>query len=273
MAEEEKTVQAGLRLNHYLSLCGSWSRREADRLIGEGRVFVDGERAQPGLRVQEGSLVLVDGRKAVPVPEADRVIYVLYKPVGYVCTTDRRWGDRLIGDLMPEADRLFPMGRLDKDSEGLLLMTNRGELADQVMRARNRHEKEYVVRVGRKITGQFLEQMEKGVWLEELKVRTRPCRVRQVDGYTFQITLTQGLNRQIRRMCLACGYHVRSLKRLRIMNILLGDLKAGEYRRLTAQETEELETLLKKQQGETRRRKSGAGQGEARSTGKEMRHG
>ena len=276
-----------IRINRYLAMCGVCSRREADELIRAGRVSVDGDRAEPGRQVTGNEDVRVDGRRVHP--EEREVVLAVNKPAGVVCSTDRRWGDVLIGDIVQArgGERLFYMGRLDRDSEGLLLLTNQGKLCDEVMRGRNRHEKEYEVTVDRPVTDAFIRQMEAGVFLPELNVTTRPCRVRLVSGKSasgkngsgknasaenasgknvsgknasgengsgknasgeqdavpapgggcvFRIVLTQGLNRQIRRMCQALGYRVLRLRRIRIMNITLGDLKSGQSRELTDKE-------------------------------------
>ena len=236
-------MEEAVRLNRYISLCGICSRREADRLIEAGRVLVDGAPGLAGMKVSDRQCVAIDGKRIRPVQHS--LIYLLNKPAGYVCTTDDRWGDPLVTDLIPSQVRLFPMGRLDKDSRGLLLMTNRGDLVNKVMKAGNRHEKEYEVTVSRKIDAAFLERMAGGVWLEELQVKTRPCRVWKTDSNKFHIILTQGLNRQIRRMCAACGYQVTDLCRVRIMNLELGELKSGKYRELTMEEALSLEELVK----------------------------
>ena len=245
--EEKQAPETGkemIRLNRYIAMCGVCSRREADTLIAEGRVSVDGEKAAPGARLNGTEDIRVDGR---PIrPSQREIVLAVNKPVGVVCSTDRRWGDALIGDLIRSSERLFYVGRLDRESEGLILMTNQGKLADDLMRSRNGHEKEYVVGVDRPVTGDFISRMEKGVFLEELKVTTRPCRVRKSGENSFHIVLTQGLNRQIRRMCAALGYRVRSLKRIRIMNISLGDLKSGESRELTGRELNELKALCRR---------------------------
>ena len=231
-----------VRLNRYISLCGVCSRREADRLIEDGRVQVDGQPAQAGMQVSDLQCITVDGKRIHPAQQ--ELVYLLNKPAGYVCTTDSRWGDPLVADLIPSQVRLFPMGRLDKDSRGLLLMTNRGDLVNKVMKAGNLHEKEYEVTVSRKITRAFTEQMAGGIWLEELQTATRPCKVWKTGPDQFHIVLTQGLNRQIRRMCNVCGYHVTDLCRVRIMNLELGQLGSGEYRRLTGEEVRALEQLV-----------------------------
>ena len=235
----DKTGDTSRRLNQFIASCGLCSRREADRLIEEGRVLVDGKRAVPGLKVTKENRILVDG-KPLSGDEPPSMLIAVNKPPGYVCTTDRRWGDKLLCDLVKSPVRVFHMGRLDKDSEGLILMTNQGDLLNRIMKAGMYHEKEYLVKVDRKISKDFLKKLSEGVYLQELDVTTRPCTVTMESPYCFRIILTQGLNRQIRRMCSAFGYHVRELKRVRIMNILLGDLPAGKWRMLTADETKEL---------------------------------
>lgn len=233
----------GVRLNKYLSEAGLCSRREADRLIEAGRVLVNGKPAVQGLRVMPGQKVVVDGREALP--EQELILLAVNKPRGVVCTTDRRWGDRTIYDVVDCGKRIFSIGRLDKDSEGLLLMTNYGDILNKIMRAGNYHEKEYLVTVDREITQDFLKKMAAGVYLKELGVTTRPCRIKLAGKCQFRLVLTQGLNRQIRRMCEALHYRVKRLVRVRIMNIELGELKPGEYRAVTRKEYARLQELLR----------------------------
>ena len=261
MAENEMFNQDGqeaMRLNKFLSSAGVCSRREADRLIEEGRVTIDGERAVLGDLVQPGARVKVNGRDVGTVErlaEKKRVLIAVNKPVGVVCTTTDN--DRAVNivELVDYPQRVYPIGRLDKDSEGLLLLTNRGELVNEILKAANYHEKEYLVRVDQPLTEGFVDKMRRGVHLNELQVTTRPCKLEIVDKMSFRITLTQGLNRQIRRMCEALGYHVTGLKRVRIMNIRLGNLKPATWRNVTPEELKTLEELLKqakkteKQQG------------------------
>lgn len=227
-----------MRINKYLSEAGICSRREADRLIQAGRVTIDGVRAEPGMQAEPGSRVLLDG---APVRGREQKVYLkFYKPRGIVCTWDRREPKNL-GDYLNYPVRVTYAGRLDKDSEGLLLLTNDGELIDRIMRARNQHEKEYQVTVDREYPDDFLEKIQKGVYLEELQVRTRPCRAWRTGERTFRIVLTQGLNRQIRRMCQSLGFRVRTLRRIRVLNLTLGELRPGEYRELTGEELRELQ--------------------------------
>lgn len=222
------------RLNKYLAECGVCSRREADRLLEQGRVSVNGKTARVGETVSAGEKVCVNGK---PLAGRERkVVLAFYKPVGVTCTEKDRHAEKMINDLIHYPVRVTYAGRLDKDSEGLLLLTNDGSLIDAMMRAANRHEKEYVVKVDREITDQFLSKMSGGIHLRELDLTTRPCQIEKAGKYTFRIILTQGINRQIRRMCGECGYTVRSLKRIRVMNIELGSLKSGSCRELKEEE-------------------------------------
>ena len=230
-----------MRLNKFLSDAGICSRREADRLIMSGRVTVDGKRAEPGMQVSADSDVRIGNKKIKSGNE--KIVLAVNKPAGIVCTEDMREKRNIIRFLKYPV-RVTYAGRLDKDSEGLLLMTNDGNLIDRMMRARYEHEKEYKVTVDRPLTDKFMEDMRAGVHIvdkeKELDVVTRPCEVEKIGKYTFSIILTQGLNRQIRRMCDALGYKVTKLIRVRIMNIELGGLKTGAVRELTKQELKEL---------------------------------
>lgn len=227
------------RLNKYLAQCGVCSRREADKLIEQGKVTINGVVADMGAKVCEGDVVQV-GKKVLGGKEETKV-YAFYKPVGVTCTEKDKHAKQMISDYVKLPTRVTYAGRLDKDSEGLLLLTNDGELIDAMMRGANRHEKEYVVKVDKEVTPAFLEAMSKGMYLKDLDANTRPCTCEMIGKFTFRIVLTQGLNRQIRRMCAALGYEVKSLKRLRVMNVNLGKLKPGEYRQVQG---EELDTLL-----------------------------
>ncbi len=220
-----------MRLNKYLAETGACSRREADQWIEAGRVTVNGARAMLGTQVAEGDAVLLDGATLRAKPR--KVYIALNKPVGIECTTDRAVPENIV-DFVGHRERVFPIGRLDKDSEGLILLTNDGDVVNVVLRAENEHEKEYVVAVDRPITPEFLRGMAGGVPI--LDTVTNPCKVTQVGRNTFRIVLTQGLNRQIRRMCEHFGYTVRRLQRVRIMHVRLGDLPPGKWRNLTAEE-------------------------------------
>ena len=238
--EEFLQAKESVRLNKYLSEAGVCSRREADRLIESGKVTVDGVTAQMGMRVTAGQIVKV-GKKTVSMQD-EMIVLAVNKPKGIVCTEDQRERDSIVRFLNYPV-RVTYAGRLDKDSRGLLLMTNNGDIINQMMRAANRHEKEYKVTVDKEITEQFIKKMSEGVPI--LDTVTRPCTVKKIGKYTFSIILTQGLNRQIRRMCAAFGYEVKDLVRIRIMNIRLGSLKEGAYRKLTDEELEELYEMLK----------------------------
>ena len=235
-----------IRLNKFLSEAGVCSRREADRLIESGRVFVDGKRAETGMKVSPAQEIKV-GKKVVSKGN-EMVLLAVNKPVGIVCTEEKREKKNIIR-FLNYPTRITYIGRLDKDSEGLLLMTNNGDIINKMMRAGNRHEKEYKVTVDKPITPEFIEKMGAGVPI--LDTVTRPCKICQIGKYKFDIILTQGLNRQIRRMCEYFGYKVTRLERIRVMNITLGNLKPGEYRKVTEKEIEELYELIKDSSNET----------------------
>ena len=230
-----------VRINKFLSEAGVCSRREADRQIEAGNVTIDGKIAQMGDRVSEGQQVCFQG---VPVKkEEEMVLIALHKPAGIVCTAEKREKNNVI-DYLNYPKRIYPVGRLDKDSEGLLLLTNNGDIVNKMMRSGNMHEKEYIVTVNRPVTDSFLHGMANGVPLVELNTTTRKCRVERTGKKQFRIVLTQGLNRQIRRMCEYFGYRVQKLVRVRIMNIKLGDLEPGKYRDVTPQEYKRLLELI-----------------------------
>ncbi|MBQ5932912.1 MAG: 23S rRNA pseudouridine(2604) synthase RluF [Lachnospiraceae bacterium] len=236
-AEAEPTT--GIRINKYMAESGMCSRREADKLVADGKVYIDGVQAVMGSKVQPGQKVTVKGQDIKK--NEDLVLIAFNKPVGIVSTTDKREKDNII-DYINYGKRIFPIGRLDKESEGLILLTNDGDIVNKILRAGNYHEKEYVVTVNKDITPEFLKAMSSGVPI--LDTVTRPCKIEQIDKKVFKIILTQGLNRQIRRMCEALGYRVRSLIRIRIMNIKLNHLKSGTYRNLTPKELEELRQMI-----------------------------
>jgi 23S rRNA pseudouridine2604 synthase len=220
-----------MRLNKFLAETGVCSRREADQWIGAGRITVNGARAVLGTQVNDGDDVRVDGRPLRSRPK--RVYLALNKPIGIECTTDRDVPGNIV-DFVGYPERIFPIGRLDKDSEGLILLTNDGDIVNTILRAENEHEKEYIVAVDRPLTPAFLAGMAAGVPI--LDTVTNPCRVSQVGRNTFRIVLTQGLNRQIRRMCEHFDYTVRRLQRVRIMHVQLGSLPVGQWRELNAAE-------------------------------------
>jgi len=228
-------ADSSVRINKYLSETGVCSRRQADQWVEAGRVAVNGVTAVLGTKVTAGDAVSLDGR-ALNVKPA-RVYLALNKPAGVECTTDRDVPDNIV-DFVGHRERVFPIGRLDKDSEGLILLTNDGDIVNRVLRAEHEHEKEYIVSVDRPLTSEFLSDMARGVPI--LDTVTNPCRVAQVGRNTFRIVLTQGLNRQIRRMCEHFDYTVRRLQRVRIMHIELGTLPLGRWRNLTAAEVQPL---------------------------------
>ncbi len=251
IAEEYYGSKEAVRLNKYISESGFCSRREADRLIKAGKVQVDGKAASCGMKVMQGQRVTV-GKKVIS-PKDEMVALAVNKPEGIVCTEEKRERGSIVRFLNYPV-RITYAGRLDKDSRGLLIMTNNGEMIDRMMRARNFHEKEYKVKVNKIVTKEFLKALSDGVRItdeeKKIDVVTRPCRVEQVGKYTFRIILTQGLNRQIRRMCEALGYRVTELERTRIMNIELGSLKPGEYRKLTDEELDGLYEQMEKSRNE-----------------------
>ena len=241
MQETKRKTEDAVRINKYLSQAGICSRRQADTYVEEGRVEVDGEVAVSGTKVLPGQSVTFDG-KPVKIQE-DLIFLAFHKPRGIVCTASKEEKDNII-DYINYPTRIYPVGRLDKDSQGLILLTNDGEAANQIMKARNYHEKEYLVRVNKPVTDTFLQKMAEGVFLKELNVQTRPCQVEKEGKFVFRIVLTQGLNRQIRRMCRALGFDAQGIKRVRVANITIGKLKPGNYRLLTGEELEELYGLL-----------------------------
>ena len=230
------------RINKYLSEVGYCSRREADRLIEEGKVTINGKITKIGTKAEEGDQVEVEGQKIDKSTKQKNIYLAFNKPVGIVCTTDRRVEPDNIIDFINYPARIFPIGRLDKLSEGLVFLTNDGDIVNKILRARNNHEKEYIVRVNRPIDRDFIQSMSSGVKI--LGTKTKNCLIKQLGSNEFNIVLTQGLNRQIRRMCESLGYKVKSLKRVRIMNIKL-DVPIGKYRELTKEELLELNALLK----------------------------
>lgn len=230
-----------VRLNKFLSDAGFCSRREADRLIEDGKVFIDGQPAALGTRVEPGQEVSVNGKV---LKRDNNIILIAYnKPEGIECTTDADNPDNIVAHInYPK--RIYPIGRLDKNSTGLILLTNTGEIVNGILRSVNMHEKEYVVSVDKDIDEDFIQKMRNGIYLDELEVKTRPCEVCKNSAREFNIILTQGLNRQIRRMCAALGYKVVSLKRIRIMNIELDGLKEDEFREVSKQEFDTLLNLI-----------------------------
>lgn len=235
------------RLNKYLAACGICSRREADRLIEEGRVLVNGEGAENGMQVSDADEILVNGK--LLHGKNEKVVLAYYKPLGVVCTEKDRFADKKITDVVKYPVRVTYAGRLDKDSEGLLLLTNDGDLINSMMRGSEGHEKEYIVKVNKEITEEFLRNMALGVYLPELGIRTKPCKTEKIGKFTFKIILTQGVNRQIRRMAKELGYAVNAIKRVRVVNVSLANLKPGQYRQISGEELRALYNLCGRKDG------------------------
>lgn len=230
------------RINKYLSEVGYCSRREADKLIEAGRVTINGVVPEIGTKITQDDVVAVDGKPVIDNKEA--FVYLAFnKPIGIVCTTDTSVEKDNIIDFINYPKRIFPIGRLDKPSEGLILLTDDGDIVNKILRASNNHEKEYIVTVDKPISQTFIERMSGGIPLADLNRTTKKCKVEKLNTYEFKIILTQGLNRQIRRMCEYLNYEVQTLKRVRIMNIKL-DVPVGEYRELTKEELKELHVLI-----------------------------
>ncbi|MEP4148384.1 MAG: 23S rRNA pseudouridine(2604) synthase RluF [Halioglobus sp.] len=241
--------KGSIRLNKFISESGHCSRREADKLIDSNRVKINGRRPELGSKVEPGDVVTVDGREILAsAPEKSDRVYIVYnKPVGITCTTERSVKGNIV-DAIDHHERIFPIGRLDKPSEGLILLTSDGDIVNKILRAENAHEKEYLVTVNKSIGKGFAEKMSGGIPI--LDTVTKPCKVSVVKRNVFKITLTQGLNRQIRRMCEYLGYDVTQLVRLRIMNVHLGKLKVGQWRNLTEQEMNQLNNAIAGSTGE-----------------------
>jgi 23S rRNA pseudouridine2604 synthase len=232
-------TENSIRINKFISDSGLCSRREADKLILDRRISVNNKIAEIGTKVYSGDIVTLDGKQ---VKATEELIYIVFnKPVGITCTTERKVKGNII-DYINHPQRIFPIGRLDKDSQGLILLTNDGNIVNKILRSGNSHEKEYIVTVDKPITKEFISKMSSGVNI--LNTRTKPCKIVKLNSFTFNIILTQGLNRQIRRMCEFFDYNVNKLKRIRIMNIQLGDLQIGQWRYLTNSEMKELNRLI-----------------------------
>ncbi|MCR5338099.1 MAG: rRNA pseudouridine synthase [Lachnospiraceae bacterium] len=232
-----------IRINLYLAKAGICSRREADRLVEAGRVTVNGGQAVSGMKVGvSGDVVCVDGKPVLL--QEKTVVYAFYKPAGVMCTHADPHADQTIFDLIETPERVSYAGRLDKESEGLLLLTNDGAMSRSMMHGAGGHEKEYLVQVDHPLTQDAVRKMEQGMYLKDLDRTTLPCRISDVQGGSFHIVLTQGLNRQIRRMCLSCGYQVKKLVRLRVMNVTVEGLGPGKIRKLTETEVETLKGML-----------------------------
>ncbi|MFI3237623.1 MAG: pseudouridine synthase [Lachnospiraceae bacterium] len=240
----------GMRLNKFMAQSGLCSRREADKYIEAGQVYINGQIASVGQTVRDSDKVTIGAKQ---LKKRDRIVVLAwYKPTGITCTEKDPHAKRKIADVFKYPIRVTYAGRLDQDSEGLLLMTNDGDLIQGLMKGANRHEKEYIVKVDKEIDSDFIAKMQKGVYLKELDVTTRTCEILQEGKYTFRIILTQGLNRQIRRMSEACGRKVVSLKRVRVENILLGALQPGAYREIEGKELKDLYDIVNRNKGVSR---------------------
>ncbi|MDM0461399.1 23S rRNA pseudouridine(2604) synthase RluF [Clostridium perfringens] len=238
IVSNKNEIRDEVRLNKYISETGFCSRREADKLIEQGRVKIDGVKATTGMKVSKGQSVSIDGK---PIKVENELVYIaLNKPVGITCTTESKIKGNIV-DFINHEKRIFPIGRLDKDSQGLIFMTNDGDIVNKILRAGNNHEKEYIVTVNKPITDEFVKGMSNGVPI--LGTVTKKCLVKKESKNSFRIILTQGLNRQIRRMCEYFGYEVKKLERIRIMNVSLGNLKMGSWRYLTKKELDEINRL------------------------------
>lgn len=235
-------MSESVRINKYIASCGICSRRDADRLIEDGKVYVNGLKAESGQKIDGTETIIVNG-KVLNGPDK-KVVLAFYKPVGITCTERDPHAEAVINDIVKYPVRVTYAGRLDKESEGLLLLTNDGDLIDKMMRGANAHEKQYIVRVDKKISDDMISRFEKGIFLKELDVTTRPAKVKKLSDYTFDIVISQGLNRQIRRMCQACNCKVLSLKRIRVVNVELGKLMPGQFRELNEEELSKLRDAL-----------------------------
>ena len=236
--------QNSIRINKYLSERGPYSRRGIDKLINEKRILVNGKLIKPGFKVNTDDEIKIDGETVIKSKKRKKNTYLIFnKPVGIECTTNQKIKNNII-DYIGYPQRIFPIGRLDKDSEGLIFLTNDGDIVNKILRSENNNEKEYIVQVNRKITTEFLSNISKGVKLKNIK--TKPCIIKKINNYTFKIILTQGLNRQIRRMCNLFDYKVKSLIRTRIMNIELGSMKVGKFRKFFSNELQGLNKILEK---------------------------
>ena len=237
----DSTNKNSVNINKYISSTGICSRRDAEKLIAEGKVTINNTTAKLGNRVFEGDVVLINGK---PLKSKPKTLYIAFnKPVGIVSTTDSKEKKNIV-KYINHPQRLFPIGRLDKPSEGLIFLTNDGDIVNKILRAGNNHEKEYIVTVNKPITADFIEKMSNGIPI--LGTVTKKCKVEKINNFTFKIILVQGLNRQIRRMCTFLNYEVTKLKRVRIMNVRLGNLKVGAWRELTIHEINTINNLISK---------------------------
>ena len=231
-------IDKPIRINKYLSSLGTYSRRQIDKLIEEKRIRVNKKYASLGVKVSSNDKITIDGELILKKNKKKKPVYLmLNKPIGIECTTNLNVNNNII-DFLGYPKRIFPIGRLDKDSEGIIFLTNDGEIVNKILRSENNNEKEYEVRVNKKINSNFLNQMSSGIKIKN--ITTKPCKVEKINNYTFKIILTQGLNRQIRKMCRFFEFKVKNLKRTRIINISLGNLKVGKFRKFTQYELQSL---------------------------------
>ena len=231
-------IDKPIRINKYLSSLGTYSRRQIDKLIEEKRIIINKKYASLGVKVSSNDKITIDGELILKKNKKKKPVYLmLNKPIGIECTTNLNVNNNII-DFLGYPKRIFPIGRLDKDSEGIIFLTNDGEIVNKILRSENNNEKEYEVRVNKKINSNFLNQMSSGIKIKN--ITTKPCKVEKINNYTFKIILTQGLNRQIRKMCRFFEFKVKNLKRTRIINISLGNLKVGKFRKFTPYELQSL---------------------------------
>ena len=230
------------RINKYIAECGIASRRDADKLILAGRVLINGKAASPGDKITDADEIIVNGKPLTG--KNDKIVLAYYKPIGVTCTEKDRFAEKKITDVINYPVRVTYAGRLDKDSEGLILLSNDGDLINKLMKGSNQHEKEYLVKINKEVTDDFVKKMSEGMYLKEIDITTRPCKVEKIGKYSFKIILTQGVNRQIRRMCKSLNCYVTHLKRVRVANIELAGMKTGELRIIEGKELQALYNII-----------------------------
>lgn len=230
------------RINKYIAECGIASRRDADKLILAGKVLINGKAASPGDKITDADEMIVNGKPLTG--KNDKIVLAYYKPIGVTCTEKDRFAEKKITDVINYPVRVTYAGRLDKDSEGLILLSNDGDLINKLMKGSNQHEKEYLVKINKEVTDDFVKKMSEGMYLKEIDITTRPCKVEKIGKYSFKIILTQGVNRQIRRMCKSLNCYVTHLKRVRVANIELAGMKTGELRIIEGKELQALYNII-----------------------------
>ena len=230
------------RINKYIAECGIASRRDADKLILAGKVLINGKAASPGDKITDADEIIVNGKPLTG--KNDKIVLAYYKPIGVTCTEKDRFAEKKITDVINYPVRVTYAGRLDKDSEGLILLSNDGDLINKLMKGSNQHEKEYLVKINKEVTDDFVKKMSEGMYLKEIDITTRPCKVEKIGKYSFKIILTQGVNRQIRRMCKSLNCYVTHLKRVRVANIELAGMKTGELRIIEGKELQALYNII-----------------------------